>query len=269
MEKEEKKPRGLYVEKGSFFVHAAVVILAVSVVIRLLGTIGMWGDAFVAATQIILPVASALLFIAFLLLLGRAALWTTILPVFGGAAFFVLAATGGDNHLRMILCIALAFAASFVYTATLTGMIRTKWILAGTLALILAYQIAFIAGPAFGSTVDPVSFVDGMDILSSIGAVLALLFTALAMRRARQTAAEEPEVELPKIKDPVVIPPAAEPAVPAEPAAEPASAEPAPAETVLAEPVTAPETPEPETVVADVFDFGAAEEGDKDDRPSE
>ena len=262
MEKEEKKYRGFRVEKNSFFVHVSVTILAVSIVIRLLGTIGMWSEAFSAATQIILPVVSALLFIAFILLLGRAALWSTILPVLGGAAFFILAATGGTDHIRMIVCVVLAFAASFVYTATLTNMLRTKWILAALLVLILGYQIAFIAVPAFGSTEPPVSFVDGMDILSRIGAVLALLFAALAIHRAKRELKEEPEEELPKIKDPVVIPPSGREDEKEQPEPAPQTTE--PIETVLAESVAGQPAPETETVVADVFDFAAPEKEKKD-----
>ena len=147
MEKETKKQRGFYVEKGSFFVHAAVILLALAMAARLLGTMNLWSDAFKFATLIALPVISALLYILFILLLGRIALWTTILPVLGGAAFFILAATTGGEQLRMIICIILAFVASFVYTATLAGMIRTKWINVVVFAAILAYQTVFLAVP--------------------------------------------------------------------------------------------------------------------------
>ena len=81
MEKEAKKQRGFYVEKGSFFVHAAVILLALAMAARLLGTMALWSDAFKFATMIALPVISALLYILFILLLGRIALWSTILPV--------------------------------------------------------------------------------------------------------------------------------------------------------------------------------------------
>jgi len=220
MENETKKPRGFYVEKGSFFVHAAVILLALAIAARLLGTMALWGDAFQFATQIALPVVCALLFIVFILLLGRIALWTTILPVLGGAAFFILAATTGGEQLRMIICIILAFVASFVYTATLAGMIRTKWINVVVFAAILAYQTVFLAVPAFSNTAEPISFADGMTLLSSIGIVLAMLFASLAIRRRK---APKETAELPKIKDPVVIKP--EPSAEETPAEEQSAAE--------------------------------------------
>ena len=222
METEKKRPRGFYVEKGSFFVHACVVLLAVAVAARLLGTMNLWGDMFMIATQIALPVGCALLFMLFILLLGRVALWTTILPVLGGAAFFILSVTGESVAMKMVICIVLAFIGAFVYTATLSGMIISKWPNAIVFLLIFACQIAFIAIPAFSDPAEPISFAKGMTLISSICMVLAMLLASLAIRRKKA-----PEVELPKIKDPKVVAPAAESvsaqpvaAAPAAPAAE-------------------------------------------------
>ena len=103
---------------------------------------------------------------------------------------------------------ALAFLAAFLYTATLSGMIRSKWLIALAFALVFAYQIVFRAMPVFGNVQEPVSFVDGMTLLSSLGMVFAMLCASLAFRRKKK-----PEPELPKIKDPVVV-------TPQEPAAE-------------------------------------------------
>lgn len=207
MEKDNKMPRGFYVEKGSFFVHAAIVVLTVAMAIRLLGSIALFNDGFALATQILLPLICAVLFIIFVLLFGRLALWSTILPVLGGAAFFILSSTNGDDRLGMVVCIVLAFVAAFIYTATLSGMIRTKWLLVIAFAGIIAYQIVMRAIPAFGNTETPVSFAEGMDILSSIGMILAMLCFSLAIKRAK-SAKQEPE--LPKIKDPKPVLPKSE-----------------------------------------------------------
>ena len=209
MEKKEKEPRGFYVEKGSFFAHAAVTILVLSMAARLLGTMNLWnGGMNQLLVQILLPVGSMLLFILFILLLGRIALWSTILPVLGGAAFFILSVFDQGPGWTMFICIALAFLAAFLYTATLSGMIRSKWLIVLAFVLIFAYQIVFRAIPVFGSAVETVSFIDGMTLLSSLGMVFAMLCASLAFRRRKK-----PEPELPKIKDPVVL-------KPQEPAAE-------------------------------------------------
>ena len=209
MEKKEKEPRGFYVEKGSFFAHAAVTILVLSMAARLLGTMNLWNNGMKQLlVQILLPVGSMLLFVLFILLLGRVALWSTILPVLGGAAFFILSAFDQGPGWTMFICIALAFLAAFLYTATLSGMIRSKWLIVLAFALVFAYQIVFRAMPVFGNVREPVSFVDGMTLLSSLGMTFAMLCASLALRRRKK-----PEPELPKIKDPVVV-------KPQEPAAE-------------------------------------------------
>ena len=200
MEKKEKEPRGFYVEKGSFFAHAAVTILVLSMAARLLGTMNLWNNGMnQLLIQILLPVGSMLLFILFILLLGRVALWST---------FFILSAFDQGPGWTMFICIALAFLAAFLYTATLSGMIRSKWLIVLAFALVFAYQIVFRAMPVFGNVREPVSFVDGMTLLSSLGMTFAMLCASLALRRRKK-----PEPELPKIKDPVVV-------KPQEPAAE-------------------------------------------------
>ena len=220
MEKQKKQHKGFYVEKGSFFVHAAVTILALSMVFRLLGTLHCWGDMFQLATQIALPVGSAVLMILFLLFFGRIALWTTILPVLGGAAFFILAEVDHNPSWPMFICIALAFLAVFVYTATLTNLIRTKWLNVIVFLGILVYQCWAVAYPAFVLAAEPISFAEGMALLSAIGIVLSMLLVSLAIRRRKPV---KEEVELPKIKDPVVLAPETEEA--AENQAEPAGNE--------------------------------------------
>ena len=235
MEKENKQPRGFYVEKGSFFAHAAVMMLVVAIAARLLGTMHSWNDLPLIVTQVALPVGCALLFILLLLTLGRLALWTTILPVLGGAASFILSVTGESFGVQMVVCIVLAFFAAFVYTATLSGMIRTKWLNVVVFAGIIAYQIIFRAIPAFSNTAEPISFVAGMMLISSISFVLAMLLASLAIRRAKSAPESAPESEeLPKIKDPKIAAPAREENAPAPQTVEAVSAEPA-AETLGAE----------------------------------
>lgn len=200
MEKREKQPRGFYVEKGSFFAHAAVTILVLSVAARLLGTMSLWNDKTQLIPQVLLPVGCSLLFILFILLLGRIALWATILPVLGGTAFFVLDLLRQGLGWQLFICIALAFLVAFIYIATLAGMIRSSWILVLVFTLVLAYQIVLRAIPAFKNP--EIRFFDGMTLLSSLGMVFAMLLATLAFRRKKKV-----QPELPKIKDPVVIPP--------------------------------------------------------------
>lgn len=240
MENAEKELRGFFVEKGSFFAHAAVTVLVISIAARLLGTMTLWGDMPSLIGHVLLPVGCSLLFILFILLLGRIALWTTILPVLGGAAFFILAVFAEGPGWPLFVCIALAFLAAFLYTATLLGMLRSKWLLVLVFLLIFAYQVVFRAIPVFSDTRDPVGFSDGMKLLSSMGMVFAMFCAALSFKRRLRP---ESEPELPKIKDPVVVAPAGIESVQGFDSAEEAPAEEATAQTAAdsAEEMTAPE----------------------------
>ncbi len=246
MEKKEKKTRGFYVEKGSFFVHVSVTLLVLSIAARLLGTMSAWSSMTDLIIQVLLPVGSALLFILFILLLGRVALWSTILPVLGGAAFFILSQFETNASWPLFICIALAFLAAFMYTATLSGMIRTKWLLVFVFLLIFAYQV-YRAIPAFMETTTTLRFVDGMALLSSLGFVFSMFCASLALRRRKPPKAE---TELPKIKDPVVIPPA-EQSAEETPAAAPVWDEPAVNDVFAAEESAEAFIPQTESVPTD------------------
>ncbi len=90
-----------------------------------------------------------------------------------------------------------------VLSATAFGVIRTKWLLVPLFGLPLIYHLAVEGRPPLRDTVHPVTFSAGMQEISVLCIMLALLLTALAMKRR----ADIEDVELPKIKDPVVIVP--------------------------------------------------------------
>ena len=191
----QERTRGYIVEKENFFTHASVIVFLFSVISQLLGTMNLWTDITTIIVSIALPVVSALLFCLFVLLLGRIAVWSTILPVLGGAAYFILKATDSSEILMMIVCIVLAFLASFLYTATVVNMIRTKWICVVVFAAVFAFQIVFRAYHVFSDFANPVSFSDGMILLASLGAVFAMLCLSLALKRPKAKAEEGTDAE--------------------------------------------------------------------------
>lgn len=222
----QPKPRAkFYVEKNSALVHAAVIFMALSAVFRLVGCWGMWGDQFFAASQIGLPLVCNLLFILFILLLGGRAFWTTSLPVILGVVFFIIKSFTFDSWLHTVLCILLYMLVAVLYSATAFGIIRTKWLLVPLFGLPFVYHIAVEDAAALRA--GTVTFAAGMQEVSVLCIMLALLFTALAMKKRKTIE----DVELPKIKGPKVI-------VPAKPAADAAASAPKPA----AVPAAAPET---------------------------
>ncbi len=194
-----------YVERSSFWTQGALIFMGLAIIFRLIGCLGLLDDSFFLATQVLLPIVSGLVFIVLLAALGKAALWTTFLPVLGGVAFFVIKATGFENTVQMLLCLLLYAVVAIVYCGTVFTLIRTKWLLVPLFFLPLAYHL-YEDVMRLRDTVNPVSFAAGMQEMSVLGIMLSLLFASLAMKKLTKE---------PKVK------PWSKPAVTEEPAQEP------------------------------------------------
>ena len=229
-----KKERAkFYLERDGILAEGAVLFLIQSAIFRLIGSWGRWGDDFFVATQIILPVLSCVLLALFIWFFSKRMFWLSAIPVLMGVAFFVIKALGFESMLHTVLCIILYAAVAILYTGTVFGLIRTKWLLPPLFGLPFLYHIFVEDLAAMRDTANPVTFTDGMMEMSVLCVMLALFLVGLALKKKKT----QNKVELPKIKDPVVIAnnsaaPAAEsaPAVPAEPAPEVPAAEKASAE---------------------------------------
>lgn len=204
-----------YVEKTSIWVKAAVVLMIMSAVFRLIGCIGLFGDSYFAVTQIALPLACNLLFILIVLTMGGRFFFMTSLPVLCGVVFFILKALTFDSWLHTLLCMVLYVLVAVLYTATAFGFIRTKWLLVPLFALPFLYHVLIEDVAAIKN--NTMSFAGGMQEMSVLCIMLSLLCIAFAMKKRKPLI----EGELPKIKDPKVIVPEKQ----AEPAAAPAESE--------------------------------------------
>lgn len=201
MKKEKIK---FYVEPKGILAQSSVILMALAVVFRIIGCWGLWTDEFFAVTQIALPIASGLLFIVMLLLLGRHALWATSLPVLLGVAFFILKSFGFESALHTLLCILLYILVAVLYVGTVFGLIRTKWLLVPLFGLPFLYHILVEDLAALRDTAHPVTLAAGLQEISVLCIMLSLLFVSLAMKKKKP---QPVEVELPKMKAPKVIPP--------------------------------------------------------------
>lgn len=201
MKKEKIK---FYVEPKGFLAQTSVILMALAVVFRIIGCWGLWTDEFFAVTQIALPIASGLLFILLLVLLGKHALWATSLPVLMGVAFFILKAFGFESVVHTVLCILLYVLVAVLYVATVFAIIRTKWLLIPLFALPFLYHILVEDLAALRDAAHPVTLAAGLQEISVLCIMLSLLFASLAMKKKKP---QPVEVELPKMKAPKVIPP--------------------------------------------------------------
>ena len=216
-----------YTERNSFGVQAMIILMALSVAFRVIGCWGLWSDRSFALAQIALPIGSALLLIAFVWLFGRRALWTTFIPVILGAVFFIVKSLGFESMVHTVLCILLYAAVIALYTGTVFGVIRTKWILAALFGLPFLYHIFVEDLPALRDTANPVSFSGGMQEMSVLCIMLGLFCLSLSMKKT----IVEPVIHLPRIRKP-------------KPAAEQEASEEAAADQEAADQAAAPAAPD-------------------------
>ena len=131
------------VSRKNFFVKLVVIFMLLSALCRFLGYWGFWSNqksGFIVF-QIALPILCNLLFIVLILYAGRRFFSLTFIPVLLGVMFFIIKAFGFDSILHTILCICLYLAVAFIYTATVFGVIRTKWLLLPLFGLPLIVHI--------------------------------------------------------------------------------------------------------------------------------
>ena len=164
MEKEKKNtPRAkFYVEQQHWAVQTAIIFMALSAVFRIVGCWGKWDEPFFAATQIALPLMCNILFILCLVLLGKKALWLTSVPVILGVVFFIIKSFTFDSWLHTILCILLYLLVAVLYTGTVFGIIRTKWLLVPLFGLPFLYHIFVEDLAALRDSANPVTFSAGL-----------------------------------------------------------------------------------------------------------
>lgn len=179
------------VSKSNFFVKLAVIFMMLSVLCRFLGYWGFWSNqnsSFIIF-QIVLPILCSLLFIVLILYAGRRLFSLTFIPVLLGVMFFIIKAFGFDSILHTILCICLYLAVAFIYTATVFGVIRTKWLLAPLFGLPLIVHI-YLDRDMIAPEGKAVELSELLPEISVLCIMAALLCTCFAMKR-RDFAAEK------------------------------------------------------------------------------
>ncbi len=172
-----------YTEKDSFWVHSASILLAMAMVFQFIGCWGLWGDRFTVLTQLLLPLGSYLLFVLLLNLLGKSALWLTVLPFLGGVAFYGLHAWNAESKLVMVIGITYCVLAIVLYSGTVIALIRTKWLLLPLFAIPFCYRAFYRDVLLLQDAENPVVFADGMREMSLLCVLLALTLLTLGMKK--------------------------------------------------------------------------------------
>ena len=233
-----------YIDKTGFFAEGAMILLVFAALFQVIGRWGMWNDRIDLIMMLALPVGSCLLLALSVLLFGKKGFFLSSLPVLLGVVFFIFKLINSTSWLHTVVCILLYLCIVIIYPATVFGWIRTKWLLPPLFGLPLIYHIFWKDLPRLSDTVNPVTFSAGMQEMSILCMMAALMFIGFGLKKREP----EPSVVEPEVVEPEPVPepaPAEEPApvVPAAPAEDPApveepapvAEEPAPAEEPAAE----------------------------------
>lgn len=197
MNEEIKREKLRYsVSRKNFFVKLSAFFMLLSMLCRLLGYWGFWANqtSDFVLTQILLPVLCNLLFVGVILYMGRRFFALSCVPVILGVVFFIIKALGFDSVIHMILCICLYLAVAIIYTATVFGVIRTKWLLAPLFGLPLLYHIFVDDLSTLRADENAMSLGEWLPEISVLCIMLSLLLICFAMKK-RDFAAERASSE--------------------------------------------------------------------------
>ena len=174
--------------------------------------------------MLVLPVFCCVLMALCIILLGRKGFFLSVIPVLLGVVFFVYSALSSyDTWVPIVLSVLLCLVTAVVYTATVFGWIRTKWLLPPLFALPFLYHVIMVDIPALSNSSVPISLADGMKEMSFLGIMLALFCVSMALKKAlkkRERALgknEEPAPAPAPEKEPTPAPAPEAPEAPAKP----------------------------------------------------
>lgn len=187
-----KKPFRYCLNPKNFFTIAAAACMILAAACRCIGIVPQLQELSQEEmiVRLALPVAACLLYAAAVGFCGKKALWLSVIPMIMGVLFFILRVFTDDNitgqplgQVNIILSLLLYLVITVVYTATVTGGIRTKFILAGVILLPLAYHAAVEDRMAWKTVRDSLTLCDMLLEGGILLIMLGLFFTALGLKK--------------------------------------------------------------------------------------
>lgn len=169
---------GFYVRWG-VLARWSVILAGAAGVFCLLGSAGLWRNPFTLTGRVLLPLGFCLLFALLLPLLGRRALWLTVIPLVLGIASRLLTISGlWSGMITVVLCL----GALVLTVLTFSGRISSKAPLVGFYPAVIGYRAVCVVFPAMRDF-SSLTFSQGMQELSLLCGLGSLLLMALAMKK--------------------------------------------------------------------------------------
>ncbi len=214
-----------YLDKTGFFAESAMLLLVQTIAFRIIGCWGLWNDRVNFIMLVLLPVCCCIMLGLCILLFGKKGFFLSVIPVLLGVVFFVYKSLSFTSWTHTVLCILLYLTVAVVYTATVFGWIHTKWLLPPLFGIPFLYHLIIEDIPRLSDTVNPVTFLDGMQEISILGIMAALFCIGMGLKK-RPAPASHTETPAPQpAPAPSPAPaPAPAPAPSPAPAEEPESA---------------------------------------------
>ncbi len=194
----EKDKLRYSVSGKNIFVKMSAMLMGLSILFRLLGYWGFWAnkEAGFIYTQIVLPIVCNLLFIIIVLYLGKKLFSMTCIPVLLGVVFFIVKSLSDGGVLHTAGCILVCLLVAMIYTGTVFGVIRTKWLMLPMFALPLAYHIFILDRNTLLANENAMSLADWLPEISVLCILLALLLITFAMKKRDFSKPEPDEQEI-------------------------------------------------------------------------
>lgn len=172
-----------YIERKSPAAWLAVLFMLASAIIR---TIYFWGKELTPIylwIHFINVILAAFIFIITVVFLAKKLPQLSALSVLMGVIFFIIKSLGFESRLHTVLCIILYLAVLSLYSLTVFGIIKTKYLLYPLFGLPLIYHI-FVEDMQLYILAKPtVPFFEWLPEISVLCIMTALLCVSFALKK--------------------------------------------------------------------------------------
>lgn len=182
-----------YLNPKNFFTIAAAVCMILAAACRCIGIIPQ--IQVLSKNEMVellaLPVAACLLYAASVAFCGEKNVWLSIIPVIFGVMFFILRLFTNENisgqplgRMSILLKLLLYITVTVIYTATVTGSLRTKYIQTAVIFLLFACHAGMEVYPAIKLLGDSLTWSSVLLEAGILFIMLGLLFASLGLKKA-------------------------------------------------------------------------------------
>jgi len=176
-----------YIDRNTSAAYLALLFMAASAIIRVIYYSVTPMTPLVFWVHFVNVIAAAVVFAVAVIVFGERCPQLTAIPVLMGVVFFMVKAFTFETLIHTVLCLILYTAVLVLYTLTVFGIIRTKYLLYPLFGLPLLYHI-FVEDMQIYILADPQPpFFEWLPEISVLCIMAALLCVSVAMRKRAAT----------------------------------------------------------------------------------